>query len=296
MFELRQLEHFLAVVECGTVSKAGEKLNITQPALSRSLQNLEYELKTPLFSRSKNKVTLTKTGEFAADYARKILSQADEMVKEVRLFHKYHTKIIISSCAPCQLLFSLRDLVKETYGGVDCETLVEDEKTIERNLLEGKCSMGLFSRKVENKSFILFPLKTERLFAMISFDNPLSKEKSLTFSQINGEAVIPFPLKGYWNSLLEKKLPDSKLLYQSDIPSFDKVVHASSLISFESDFLQIGVAGHARIPISDEEASITYHLAIMKTSKEEFSLVTRRLEELESLSRQPNAPLPARSL
>lgn len=100
MFELRQLEHFLAVVECGTVSKAGERLNITQPALSRSLQNLEYELKTPLFSRSKNKVTLTKTGEFAAQYARKILSQADEMVEQVRLFHKCDTKIIISSCAP----------------------------------------------------------------------------------------------------------------------------------------------------------------------------------------------------
>lgn len=281
MFELRQLEHFLAVVECGTVSKAGEKLNITQPALSRSLQNLEYELKTPLFSRSKNKVTLTKTGEFAADYARKILSQADEMIEQVRLFHKCHTKIIISSCAPCQLLFSLRDLVKETYEGVDCEVFVEDEKTIERNLMEGKCSLGLFSRKVENKSFILFPLKTENLFALIPQDSPLSKKKSLTFSQINGEAVIPFPLKGYWNDLLEKKLPDSQLLYQSDVSSFDKVVNSSSLISFESNFLSTGVSGHKRIPISDHEASITYHLAMLKTSKEEFSLVTRRLGELE---------------
>ncbi len=280
MFELRQLEHFLAVVEYGTVSRAGEKLNITQPALSRSLQNLEYELKTPLFSRSKNKVTLTKTGEFAADYARKILSQADEMVEQVRLFHKCHTKIIISSCAPCELLFSLRDLVKETYMGVDCETFVEDEKTIERNLMEGKCSMGLFSRKVENKSLIQYPLKTEHLFAMIPLNNPLSKEKSLTFSQINGEPVIPFPLKGYWNELLERKLPDSQLLYQSDVSSFDKVVHASNLISFESNFLEIGIPGHAKIPISAPEASITYHLAILKASKEEFSLVTRKLGEL----------------
>ncbi len=281
MFELRQLEHFLAVVECGTVSKAGERLNITQPALSRSLQNLECELKTPLFARSKNKVTLTKTGEFAAQYARKILSQADEMVEQVRLFHKCDTKIIISSCAPCELLFSLRDLVKETYGGVDCETLVEDERSIERNLMEGKCSMGLFSGKVENKSFIQFPLKTEKLFAMIPLDNPLSKEKSLSFDQINGEAVIPFPLKGYWNDLLEKKLPDSHLLYQSDIHAFDKVVHSSSLISFESNFLEIGVPGHAKIPISDPEASITYHLAMLRTSREEFSLLVKRLGEVQ---------------
>lgn len=56
MFELHQIKQLVTVADCGTISKAAEKLNITQPDLSRSLQNLEYELKTPLFARSKNAV------------------------------------------------------------------------------------------------------------------------------------------------------------------------------------------------------------------------------------------------
>ena len=48
-FDLNQLRHFLAVVEENTVSAAAEKLNITQPALSRSLMNLESALGVELF-------------------------------------------------------------------------------------------------------------------------------------------------------------------------------------------------------------------------------------------------------
>ena len=64
MFELYQLRQFLAVVEHETVSKEADALNMTQPALSRSLQNLEYELQLPLFDRGKNKITLNDSGRW----------------------------------------------------------------------------------------------------------------------------------------------------------------------------------------------------------------------------------------
>jgi len=284
MFELHQLEQFLAVVENGTVSKAAEKLNITQPALSRSLQNLEYELKTPLFNRSKNRMTLSKTGEHAALLAKELLSQSENLLHSVREFHRTHSRLIIASCAPCELLFSIRDLAVKEFYGIECETLVESEDSISQKLSDGSYSMGIFSKRFKNPDFIWQVLASEELSALIPEDHFLAKEKSISFSQINGEAVIPFPLKGHWNSLLEKKLPDSQLLYQNSIESYDKVVHASSLISFESNFLPENLKKHVRIPIIDDEARITYHLAILKSRKEEFRNFLRLLSQIKDFT------------
>ncbi len=280
MFELHQLEQFLAVVEQGTVSKAAEKLNITQPALSRSLQNLEYQLKTPLFIRSKNKVTLTSTGLYTADLARSLLDRAAQLEASVREYHRTHSKLIIASCAPCELLFQIRDLAQQQFAQIACETVVDTEEKILNSLLEGSCSLALFSRKINQADLIQIPLKSEQLFAMIPSDHPLAKNKTVTFDQINGENVIPFPLKGHWNSLLEEKLPDSTLLYQSSIEIFDKVVHASNLISFESNLLDFPLENHVKIPIQDPEAKIMYYFAVLKSNREQYRNFIRLLEKL----------------
>ncbi|MBR0475837.1 MAG: LysR family transcriptional regulator [Treponema sp.] len=279
MFELHQLEQFLAVVDCGTVSKAAEKMNITQPALSRSLQNLEYELKTPLFKRTKNKVVLTETGAFAADYARRLLSLTEEMQQKVQEFYRAHTNILIASCAPCELLFTLRDIVKDCFPEISCETLViENETEIMQKLLDGTCTMALFSQAQQNKNLLEFPLATEHLFAMIPESHTLASKSGVTFSEINGEPVIPFPLKGHWTTLLEEKLPDSQLLYQANIEAFDKVINSSNLICFESDMLCINIPNHKSIPILDSEAAITYHFAILKANREQLLPVIQRIK------------------
>ncbi|MCR5725105.1 MAG: LysR family transcriptional regulator [Treponema sp.] len=280
MFELHQLEQFLAVVDTGTVSKAAEKMNITQPALSRSLQNLEYELKTPLFKRTKNKVVLTETGAFAAGYARKLLSLTEEMQHEVQAFYQTHTNILIASCAPCELLFELRDIVKDCFPEISCETVVlESETEIMQKLLDGTCAMALFAEAKQSKLVLDVPLESEQLFAMIPDGHPLASNTGITFSEINGEAVIPFPLKGHWTTLLEQKLPDSQLLYQANIEAFDKIINSSNLISFESDMLRTDLPSHKSIPILDSEASITYHFAVLKTNQEQYRCVIQKMKE-----------------
>ena len=54
MMELYQLIQLVAISDCGTMSSAAEKLHLSQPALSRSMQKLEEELQVALFERQKN--------------------------------------------------------------------------------------------------------------------------------------------------------------------------------------------------------------------------------------------------
>jgi len=81
--DLRQLRHFIAVAECGTYSAASDALNLTQPALTRSIQTLEDQLQAPLFDRQPRGVTLTDAGAALLRHARLMVHQAQAAREEV---------------------------------------------------------------------------------------------------------------------------------------------------------------------------------------------------------------------
>ena len=62
MIEIYLLEQLATFEECKTLSKAAEKLLVSQPALSRSMQKLEDKIGVRLFERSKNRIFLNKYG------------------------------------------------------------------------------------------------------------------------------------------------------------------------------------------------------------------------------------------
>jgi DNA-binding transcriptional LysR family regulator len=76
--ELRQLSHFVAVAEDSSFTKAAQRLNYVQSALSVSIQALERELGVRLFDRTTHRVTLTGPGEALLPAARRTLAAADE--------------------------------------------------------------------------------------------------------------------------------------------------------------------------------------------------------------------------
>ena len=60
--DIRVLRYFLAVASEGNITKAAEKLHITQPTLSRQMMDLEEEMGTSLFIRGKKQIILTDNG------------------------------------------------------------------------------------------------------------------------------------------------------------------------------------------------------------------------------------------
>lgn len=76
---LRNLEHWLALAEAGSFSRAAEKLHITQSALSRSIQALEEELGGALVDRIGKRNELTPLGRSVLERARRIVHEAGEL-------------------------------------------------------------------------------------------------------------------------------------------------------------------------------------------------------------------------
>ena len=74
--EIRVLEYFLMLAKEGNITRAANRLHITQPTLSRQLSELEKELNTQLFIRGKRSIILTESGQL-------LVQRAQELIKLV---------------------------------------------------------------------------------------------------------------------------------------------------------------------------------------------------------------------
>lgn len=90
--DIKELEYFKTIVECGSILKASKELHIAQPPLSRMIKNLELELNTKLFERGKT-LTLLPAGKILYEKTLNILSLRDDTIREIEL-QKNEEKII----------------------------------------------------------------------------------------------------------------------------------------------------------------------------------------------------------
>ena len=82
---LKQLEYFLEIAKMGSVTRAAQSLNISQPPLSLQLKALEEELGAPLFLRDKRRLDITPEGRLLRERAQAILALLEETARDITL-------------------------------------------------------------------------------------------------------------------------------------------------------------------------------------------------------------------
>src|SRR6187397_1772683 len=98
--DLRHLRLVQAIAACGSVTRAAERLNLTQSALSHQLRDIEDRLTTPLFTRLGKKMVLTPAGERVLSAAARVLDEVQRAEDDVRQLAQ-HGAGTIRVCAQC---------------------------------------------------------------------------------------------------------------------------------------------------------------------------------------------------
>ena len=266
MFELYQLEQLLAVAECGTLSNAADRLHISQPALSRSMQRLEAELKVPLFLRQKNRVELNENGRLAVEYAQQIVGQSRSMISRIQAFDRSQRTILIGSCAPVPL-WEIPPVLSGLYPDMTISSEIRENGVLLQGLRDNVYQLIVLPFPVEESGITCVKYGEEHLFFSLPPAHPLSGRKALYMKDLNGETMLLRNRLGFWRDIADKKMPDTRFLEQEDI-AFEELVRSSALPNFVTDVVlrrEGNPTNRVNIPILDEEANVTYY-CLCKTS------------------------------
>ena len=146
MLNLLELEQLAAFAAEGTLSKAAEKLHISQPTITRTMQHLEEDFGVSLFRRTKNHIALNETGWKAVEYAERILKSAEEAVEGVRSFDRSLHTITVSSCAPAPL-WELLPALTRTFPDMTISSSIKGNGAVLKDLQSGSagCSWSAAS-------------------------------------------------------------------------------------------------------------------------------------------------------
>lgn len=115
--ELRHLRYFVAVAEELSFTAAANRLGVSQPPLSKQIQDLEHHLKTQLFVRTSRRVELTPAGAAFLEHSRSILGQAEQATEQARVIGSGQIgtldvgttgSVLLGPLAPLIALFSAR--------------------------------------------------------------------------------------------------------------------------------------------------------------------------------------------
>nr|WP_314660872.1 LysR family transcriptional regulator [uncultured Pseudomonas sp.] len=124
-----ELQVFVAVIDCGSISAAAEQMGQTPSAVSRTLSRLEGKLGTTLVNRTTRRMDLTEEGRFFLDRARLILQQMDDMEERLSMNRQTPTgRLRINAAAP----FMLHAIVpwigefRRQYPGIELELNTDD--------------------------------------------------------------------------------------------------------------------------------------------------------------------------
>lgn len=281
MFELNQLEQLIAIAECQTISAAAERLHLSQPALSRSIQKLEAALQVTLFDREKNKITLNENGKIAVEYARRVLEQANDMTEQLQALDRSRRTVSLGSCAPAPL-WDLAPLVSRLYPQKALISEMKETGALLQGMKDGTYQLVILPCPAEESTLCCTAFESERLYFALPPEHPLARAKGLRFKDLDGQAILMFSEIGFWKKVQQEMMPKTHTLIQENRADFETLVKTSVLPSFASD-LAVRQSGRQNervlVPILDKEASVTYFLVWKKEESKRWHALLEKIGE-----------------
>lgn len=186
--EIRVLRYFLAIAKEGNITKAAERLHITQPTLSRQIMDLERELGIQLLSRNRKQIMLTDSGFLFLQRAKEIVYLADKTVREMVEEQAQLGGTISIGCVETVASRLLPELVvefKQKYPMVKYQLYSADGNDIREKMDRDDIDLGILLEPIEaaKYDFIRLPFYEQWGIVMRS-DDPLAQKTSLTVDDI----------------------------------------------------------------------------------------------------------------
>ena len=194
---LHHLRLFAAVVDHGGFTKAAAQLNLSQPAISKSLTELERQLNVRLIERSGRSTRLTDAGRTLHARARELFGVeklAERELREIRGLKRGRLRIAASTTIATYMLPLALGRFHRRRPSVHLSATSANTRTVTRLLLESRVDVALVEGPVAHERIEVLPWKEDELVVIAPPDHPL----------LNAESVSPADLER-WEFLVRER-------------------------------------------------------------------------------------------
>ncbi len=183
----RRIQVFHAVARLLSFTKAAETLNMTQPAVTFQIRQLEEDFNTRLFDRGHNKISLTEAGQRVYEFSERIMNLYREMEESVRELTGEITGSLTlgaSTTIAEYLLPSLLGNFKERFADVAIRLKVANTEGIVRMVEENEIDLGVVEGGVSNKLLLVETCLMDELVLIVPLAHPLAGDSSVTVQRL----------------------------------------------------------------------------------------------------------------
>lgn len=192
--EFRVLKYFLAVAKRASISRAAEDMNISQPALSRQLMDLEAELGVKLLTRGKRSTTLTEAGYLLKKRAEEITDLVDKTVDELshaRDGISGNIRIGCGETAGMRAVAHAIHSIQTEYPFVHCHLFSTDDSGVRERLDKGVLDFGVLVQPEAPKDYPYIELEHQDTWGVLMRkDSPLSGLDAVCAEDLYGLPLI----------------------------------------------------------------------------------------------------------
>ena len=206
---LRQVEAFKAVIEYGTVSRAAEMMNVSQPAMSKLIAHLEEDTALRLFDRVKGRLVPTRRGMRLYEEIDRIFAGVRQVENAVDAIRRDEQSRLLIGVMPALSGPFIQQATSRFLAGqsnVFCSVQSRSSQWIADGLVSHKLDVGLIIVPVDNPYIVAEPLLARSVVCALPLGHKLADKSVITPKDLAGVPFISFEPESHTNRRVTQAL------------------------------------------------------------------------------------------
>lgn len=234
---LRHMKIFLAVYQTQHMTRAAQQLRMTQPAVTRAIQEIESYYGIRLFERINRKLYITEMGNVFYTYAVHIVDSFDQMEKGLRDWDKLGLLRVGASIAiGTDLLPRVLVRFQEKYPNLQVRSTISNGAALQQALLDNELDFALIEGNVTGQELSKRAIAPDRLVLILPSDDPRAKQERLELRDLAEDSFLLRDKGSVGRAFLER------VFALHDIPLVPAMESVSTQAIIQAVHLGLGVS------------------------------------------------------
>ncbi len=188
---IRLLKIFITVYQKESITEAASALNMTQPTVTRAIQELEDHYSLQLFERIHRRLYVTEAGKQLYKQAVHVVSSLDQLEKDMTDWDQNGVlRVGASTTLGCILLPGLISEFQKTHPGLALNSLVSDRADVQNRLLHNEIDFALIDGIPDDPDLKMAFLGKDRMVLILPPEHPLCWKENLTVQDLSGQPIV----------------------------------------------------------------------------------------------------------